>query len=125
MSLILTAVLLFGVPAAFAVRTNQTITVASGTPARLSSTHLYVREVFIQMAIGGTSAGYVMIVSGHTPSKTAAGDVTAQLAPATSTAPGGAYSDSSPQADIDLYNIWVDGDHTGDNIIISYDTRSF
>lgn len=123
-SLILVALLLVQVPSAFAVRTNQTITVTSGTPIRLSSTHVYVREIFIQMAIGGTSAGYVMIVAGHTPSKSTAGDVTAQLAPATSTAPGGAYSDSSQQADIDLYNIWVDGDHSGDTIIVSYDTRT-
>jgi hypothetical protein len=107
------------------VRSNRSITVVAGTPVQLSTTSITVRAVFIQMAIGGTAAGYVMagIPSGTTPSKATAAHVTAQLAPASATAPGSSYSDVN-EGGIDLSLIWVDGDNSGDKIIVSYDRKN-
>lgn len=108
-------------------RVNQIITVAAGTPVQVASKPTYAREIFIQMGIGsGTATGYVMagIPDGTTPSKTTSAHLTAQLSPATATAPGGSYSDSTTSpGGFDVSQIWVDGDHTGDKIIVSYDTQ--
>jgi hypothetical protein len=86
-------------------------------------------DVYLQVSPDGGVTwvdGYVMdgIPDGVTPSKTAPGNVTAQLAPATPSVPGGMWTDSTPSTNgIDISHIWVDGDHPGDPIIVSYDTQ--
>lgn len=120
---IIALLLLFPVAGGSSVRYNRTITVTAGTSIQLTTTSRYlVRAIFIQMAIGGSGYGAVMagIVNGRTPSKSTSGDLTAQLAPASATAPGSSYSDSN-QLGIDLSTIWVDGSNSGDTIIVSYD----
>jgi len=109
-----------------AARYNRKITITAGTPIRLSTTKTIVTRVFIQMAISGTSAGYVMagIMNGRTPASSASGDLTAQLAGASASAPGGSYSDADPAGSIDLSEIWVDGANSGDTVIVSYDIRN-
>ncbi len=118
------------------MRVNLLLTVTAGTPQQISSllnfnTKLkhgapcFASRVFIQMVIGGTGVGYVMdgIPEGTTPAYNTAGDLTAELAAATSTAPGGSYSDftngNNDGPGIDLAALWVDGSHTGDTIIVS------
>lgn len=108
-------------------RINKSITVTAGTPIQVSSTKILAAEVFIQMATGGTGVGYICagIPSGTTPSASCggAGQLTAQLAPASATAPGGSYSDSislTVGAGIDISTIWVDGGHSGDVILVSF-----
>lgn len=111
-------------------RNNRTITVAAGTPVRISSSRLLVRKVFIQMLTvpgGSAGLGYVMagIQGGRTPSASASSDLTAQLCAASTTAPGCSYSDQDMvgTAPIDLSQMWVDGAHTGDTIAVSWELR--
>ncbi len=52
------------------------------------------------------------------------GDLTAQLAPASATAPGSQYedaytADADNQGDIDLSLSWIDGSHSGDTVAVS------
>lgn len=109
-------------------RINQKLTIVAGTPIQLSAFHFYVTEIFIQGA-ASASGGIIEICAGiplgTTPAAHCgtAGQLTAQLAAATSTAPGGSYSDSvngKQGSGIDLANIWVDGQHSGDVVTVSY-----
>jgi hypothetical protein len=103
-------------------RVNRLITVTSGTPVRISSVvPSLATELFVQMAAGGSGKGYVMlgIPDGVTPSSSNAAQVTAELAPATSTAPGGSLTDAPPQG-LDVSQAWVDGSNSGDTIRVSY-----
>ncbi len=123
---------------AFGARVNVTYTVAAGTPVRvadgatsgtISVQPLIVNRLLIQMKHAGTGLGIVMdgIPVGTTADSTKSAHVTAELAPATATAPGGSYSDTRDPASgsgIDLSRMWIDGSHTGDTIIVSYDTRN-
>ncbi len=129
-------------------RINESITVAAGTPLNLATamtsaqmvTKGYgylpqkpVSQLFIQMKTGGTGRGYVMTgIRGQTsatqlwrvPDAAVSGDLTAELAPATATAPGGSYSDQPVDGSVDLSQCWVDGSHTGDVITVSYNTKT-
>jgi hypothetical protein len=104
------------------MRINTKVTLAPGTPINvaaaleLTDNHM-ANRVSIQMATGGSGLGYVMdgIAVGRTPATTNASDVTVELYPATSTAPGGQYSDPEAAIDfsmspaIDLSMLWIDG----------------
>ncbi len=109
-------------------RINQILTIASGTPIHLSAFHFYVSRILIQAA-ESASGGIIQICTGipieTTPAANCgtAGQLGGQLAAATSTAPGGSYSDTSDNHQgkgIDLATIWIDGAHTGDTVIVSY-----
>ncbi len=121
-------------------RLNTTITLTPGTPIQISAqfnantqamkgTPLIASRILIQMAIGGTGVGYVMagIAEGVTPNHSTSGDLSGQLAAATSTAPGGTYSDfASDRAgseDIDLATIWIDGS-AADPVIVTFERRN-
>lgn len=107
-------------------RINQLVTIAAGTPVHLSAIHLYVSEILIQAAAGGTGLIQICIVPyGTTPAGhcATAGQLAAQLAPATSTAPGGSYSDSvglKSGTGIDASTIWIDGTASSDTAVVSY-----
>ena len=128
------------------MRVNQTLTVASGTPINVATgmtaaqlaaagygpvggpfniPDKWAKRVFIQMLHGGSGLGYVMdgIRGGRIPASTSAGDVTAELAPASSTSPGGVYSDfdANPYAGINLAITWIDGSNSGDTVKTSWD----
>lgn len=129
-------------------RVNITITITSGTPVNIASgmnsaamvtkgfsviPPLPLNELCIQMKHGGTGLGYVMSgIRGVTsptqqwrvPDFTAVTDVTAELAPATATAPGGSWSDpTNNQTTINGEQCWIDGSVSGDKVIVSYDTQ--
>jgi hypothetical protein len=116
------------------MRINKTFTLTQDVPINAitgttaappaGSSPVYATRVFVQMIHGGTGLGYVMdgIKVGATPATNVDGDITAELAPATSTAPGGAYSDSDPGG-IDLNKFWVAGATTNDKIKLSADLR--
>ncbi len=116
----------------FARRVNITITITAGTPVQISAQPKIANRIFVQMVTGGTGRGYVMdgIPVGVTPDPTVSGQLTAELAPATATAPGGTYTDGGPgttaatNGGIDLQRFWVGGSNTGDKIIVSYDERN-
>lgn len=113
-------------------RINRTITITSGTPIQLATVPTYANRVFIQMLSGGTGIGYVMDMSNYltsvTPNHSTSGHLTAQLQPASSTAPGGSYSDAADSAPgsgpIDISRIYIDGSNSGDTVVISYDLRN-
>ena len=117
------------------MRVNKQITVTAGTPVHLVTgltgataplpDPVIVRHLRCQMKTGGTGRGSVMggIYGGRVPAATAVEDLTAELEPATATAPGGKYEDWDQvrPASIDANSFWVDGSHTGDVILASYD----
>lgn len=132
-------------------RYNKQVTIIAGTPFNvvtgMTSAQMLaagygvtgipktpVKEILMQMMAGGTGLGYVMTgIRGQTsptqqwrvPSAAAATDLSGELAPATASAPGGTWSD--PLAGIDTIwadQIWVDGQTSGDIIIISFDTKN-
>lgn len=113
-------------------RVNVTVTVASGTPVNVgaalgfgSGEQCRAQRVFVQ-ALPASSGGLVYVMdgigNGRTPSSSASIDVTAVLAAATATAPGGSYSDTAdPDGPgyIDLKEFWIDGSHTTDTVKVS------
>ncbi len=119
--------------------TNVPVNIATGlnSAAMLAKGYvtippLRLNELCIQMKHGGAALGYVMagirgvtsaVQQWRVPDITAVTDVTAELAPATATAPGGSWSDpSNNQTTINGEQIWVSGT-TADQMIISYDTQ--
>ncbi len=113
-------------------RINREITVTAGTPVNvytgLATAYVgpavYVSRIFLQMEHGGT--GYGIVIDGVPAGQVAAAathGVTAEMAPATATSPGGTYGDNEPNAGrtgIDVTLLWVDGSHSGDKILTSY-----
>lgn len=115
------------------MRVNKTITIgaapinlATGTAVADDGIPKRINRILIQMLPASSgSLGYVMdgIGAQRVPSKAVAADVTAVLAAATASSPGGVYSDSDPDGAIDLGKMWLDGDHAGDTVKVSYDLR--
>lgn len=114
------------------MRVNTQITITAGTPVNLltglttayTGPPVYASRVFIQMKHGGTGLGYVMDgIYQRVPSASAASDLTAELSPASSTAPGGSYEDWDKAMDrggVDISQIWIDGSHSTDVVLASY-----
>ncbi len=128
-------------------RFNITLTVTAGTPKNISTGKstaemlalgyvtippLPLNELCIQMKHNNTGLGYVMsgirgvtsaVQQWRTPSTAAITDVTAELAPATATAPGGSWTDpTNNQTTINAEQCWIDVSVTSD-VIVSYDTQ--
>ena len=122
-------------------RQNRTLTITAGTPIRLSDfvtaavaneilPPQYVVNFCAQMMHGGTGLGYIMlgIPNGVTPNASTDGQLTAELAPASATSPGGFFyqnqgSFGSPLSGaVDLTRAWIDGSVTSDKMILSWDT---
>jgi hypothetical protein len=122
------------------MRVNRTLTIAAGTPFNLgtgkstavplATPPLWVSRVFIQMLVGGTGYGIIYdgVAYGRLPN--AAGtqypDVTAHLAAAQGSNPGGAYGNGDQFRDevsIDANTVWVDGSHTGDLVAAGFDPK--
>jgi hypothetical protein len=114
-------------------------TVNSGTPVNIAVTlglmtsaqigkipPIYASRIFIEMLQGGTKTGYVLCLDANplaTPLKTTSGQLVAQLQAADATDPGGFYADSmiTREGAINICNIYVDGDNTGDTFVVSID----
>lgn len=115
------------------MRINRTFTVGvnpicvSTETGASDGIRLIADRVFIQMlpVAGGGGLGYVMdgIRPDRVPSIALAGDVTAVLASATATDPGGGYSDSDAHGGIDLSLLWIHGAQVGDTIKFSAKLR--
>lgn len=121
------AALLVVLPALNAERHNQQITITAGTPIRVQASKYLVNRLFVQSMIGNTGAVYIMLGVPTTAACNAsnAAHLTAQLAPATATAPGGSFNDpqgangNSPSDVEDLSQMCLDGSHSGDVVIVS------
>lgn len=110
------------------MRVNERLTINAGTPVQLAPVSTWVRSLFIQMRHGGTGYGTVLDMSqpglhGVTPSAATGAHVTAELAPATASAPGGSYTYADTDRGFDLQWIYVDGSVTSDTVTVSYDQK--
>ncbi len=113
-------------------RVNRLLTVVtSGTPVEVTTNrNLIADRLLIQAPLGATvGVGYICVVPvGTTPHSkcSTAGELGGEIAAATSTAPGGSYSDTSPTTQtpgIQMATIWLDSDTSGTPYIISYNVR--
>ncbi len=116
------------------MRLNFKVTLTPGTAKSLATligagkeSPVYLDRYSVQMAMGGSGVGYVMdgVPLNTNGDKTNASHVTAELAAATATAPGGQFEDRRSFVDgagIDARLIWVDGDQA-DPVRISVDRR--
>lgn len=99
---------------------NQTITLNPGTPVRLAVTPTVCLSCSIQMKAGGTQLGYVFVNPVNKPPAAAnSADLSFELAPASTTAPGGQVVLEGP---IDISTVWIDGTHA-DPVLVSYNTQ--
>lgn len=107
-------------------REGRIITIVAGTPVRLNESPLIVSRIYIQMQAAAAGAmGYVMDGVRPDTNPVANTNPTVQLAPAATDSPGGDYADADPfGSSIDLSRIWVDGAHSGDTMLVSYETKS-
>jgi len=106
---------------------GRIITVAAGTPVRLETEPLIVSWLYVEMlAAAGAGMGYLML--GVRPGTTPVANTnpTIQLtASAGATAPGGSFElRFDVNNEIDLSRVWVDGAHTGDTVLVMYNTKS-
>jgi hypothetical protein len=99
--------------------TPQTTAVAptAGKPALYAP--VWVNPLSIQASVG--NAGVIYIMDGISyrvvPSASVSGCLTATLGAGTSTQPGSQYNDSGRL--IDLNQLWIDGDSSGDTVTIA------
>lgn len=119
-------------------RINFQITIVAGTPVRLVSADtpnpVYVNRLFIQSRAGNTGLGYVL---GGVPLTTVlnaadAAQLVAEIGASPSAAqPGGSFGDppgstggwnSTPPDDLREWGL--DGSHSGDVFIVTYDLRN-
>jgi hypothetical protein len=130
LALVAVALAFVCVPTDAGIRINQTFTITAGTPICVGTglttastgARMAVR-VFIQ-ALSGANAGVVYVMDGisygRIPSSSSSSDLTAQLSPASASAPGGNYSDVDTVSLIDMNQLWIDGAHTGDKVQVSF-----
>jgi hypothetical protein len=102
-------------------RYKAVITITAGTPIFVANgqTPLLADRILIQMLHGGSGLGKVYddVPANMTAAQVAAGgDVAVELAPATATAPGGAYSDAGS---VDLRMLAIDGSNSGDVCLVN------
>lgn len=106
------------------ITAGSPINMATGTTTApsASSEPVYATRVLIQALHTGTGLVYVMDgvrPIGRVPA--IATDSPCELAAASASAPGGAYSDSDPNGMIDIRTIWIDVATTNDPVRGSYD----
>lgn len=107
-------------------RVNTTITVAAGTPVQLCATPIPITYIKAQMRNGSTGRGYVMagILGTRVPAAANPTDVTQEMEVASATSPGVMWEETDLQAGMIGSQIWFDGSHTGDTIVVTYKTPS-
>ena len=104
---------------------NALVTITAGTPIPLATGPVPIKfeHLFIQMLAGGSGLG--LVYQGVPPntapaSIAAATGAPAQLAPASSTAPGGDYGlELAPNQVQDLRTFAVDGLSTSDTVLVT------
>lgn len=104
------------------------ITVTAGTPVHVSTKHIVISSLMIEPLIG--SGNGIIEVCNAIPTVTPiahcaqadAGnyELKAQLAAASTTIPGPAYSFYVPAPGGDLSTYWIDGAHSGDVALVTF-----
>lgn len=113
-----------------AIRSNQQITIAAGTPVRIASQPgTFVTHLFVQSKHSNSGLVYLLlgVPATTTCDATNAAHLTAELGPGDSTHPGAtpwidppATSGSRPQDSEDMSLGCLDGTHSGDVVIVSF-----
>ena len=109
---------------------SQPIALTTGSAVRVANMDVQFNSLFIQMKHGGSNIGYVLFADpALTCSATTAGQVVAELAPASATAPGGSFT--FPSNGVANYgsggnnaHYWCVQGSTGDSVIVSYNMRN-
>lgn len=103
---------------------NTLITATSGTPIRVTTSHIVVDSLMIQAAATSTPGLVYICVFATTPSAACSGtgQLGGELAAATSTAPGSAYSYPMPTPGLDLSLFWIDSS-ANSPVIVSYHVK--
>lgn len=103
---------------------NKSITITSGTPIRITTSHIVVDSLLIQAAHSATFGIVYICAFATTPASkcSGTGQLGGELAPASATAPGSAYSYPMPTPGLDLSLFWVDGD-ANSPVIVSYHVK--
>jgi hypothetical protein len=111
---------------------SKVITITSGTAIRVVNNSVKASSILFQMLDGGSGLGYVLNANPQNANcnKASAGTAwVAELAPATVTAPGGSAtvpsngSATTEQGGQDLQWFCVDGAHSGDTVLVSWNPR--
>lgn len=131
LSILCVMLLLSGLRISSEPQAGVVITITAGTAQRFVSIPTRANSIFIQGVTGGSGRGYVLNANpANTCSKGGAGTTwVADLAPATSTAPGQAFyfpSNDSATTATSGFNIqyWcLDGSNSGDQFLVSWDVR--
>ncbi len=105
------------------IREGQIVTIAAGTPVRISTQAINISRRAIQ-AVPSSSGGLVYVFLGVRSGVTPAYGTNPAfvLCPATATLEGCGLEDRIDEKlePIVLNQIWVDGAHTGDKVLVSY-----
>ncbi len=106
---------------------NRQRTIVAGTPVAIEVDPCQVRSCFVQMKHGGTSIGYLLNLAffpaGTVPDATNAQHVAAEMNAASATGAGGSWSYPDSDAGYDVSKMYLDGAHSGDVVIVSYDKK--
>jgi hypothetical protein len=107
------------------MRINQKIVVTAGVPIQVSKYPVLATEVFIQTTglgqayiMDGIPLGIIPAAKGAGPGQLTAILAAPSLATASQTLAGTTYTDKSKHG-IDLSQIWIDGDTSGDGVLVS------
>jgi hypothetical protein len=109
---------------------SQTISLTTGVAVRVAVSDVQFSSLFIQMKHGGANLGYVLFADpAITCNVTTPGQLVAELAPATSTAPGGSFifptnGTANFASGGTNAHFWCVQGTTGDSVIVSYNQRN-
>jgi len=108
---------------------SRVVTFTSGTAQRVAPTRTMANSLLVEMLPGSTGIGYVLYADpALTCVHTTAGQIVAELAPGTATAPGGNFTfpsnnDATTQSGGSDMNWWCVEGTTSDTAIVSYDLK--
>ena len=105
---------------------NTTLVVTSGTPIRVTTNHILITTLSVQMQHGASvGLGYVCIFKTTPASKcSGTGQLAFELTAATASAPGAQLGyPVSTVTPFDLSTVWIDGDTSGAGVIVSYNVK--
>ena len=115
------------------IRVFDGATATSASEANPQTPPVWVVNFFVQMKHGGSTMGLGYVMTGIplnvVPNPATSGQLTAELQPATATAPGGNYSQNQASfgsinaGTVDIFRAWVQCS-SGDSMILSWDTLS-
>jgi len=108
---------------------SRTVTFTTGTAIRVATRRTLANSLFVQVLPGSTAIVYVLYADpGDTCLASTAGQLVAELAPGTATAPGGNFTfpsntDATTQSGGFDVSRWCVQGTTSDTAVVSYDLR--